>query len=98
MRTFHASLDGGYYVDWTPEEIAAHEADLAASAEVENISVAKERAQQLLSASDWTQIPNCGLTLACAADYTMYRSQLRAIRITPTPSPEWPVEPTRIWE
>ena len=59
---------------------------------------AKIKAQQILIATDWTQIPNSGLTVSCIAAYEVYRSEIRAIRQNPTADVQWPVEPTQEWE
>ena len=48
----------------------------------------------ILQASDWTQLPDSGLTDACVALFKTYRSSIRTIRRTNPDSPTWPDSPT----
>ncbi len=53
--------------------------------------------QQLLAASDWTQMPDADLSATERADWAVYRQALRDLTkttIDPT-SPVWPVPPTK---
>ena len=98
-RSLIAKADGQHeYRDWTPEEIAEFEATQSSTLAVEQTAEAKIKAQQILIATDWTQIPNSGLTVSCIAAYEVYRSEIRAIRQNPTADVQWPVEPTQEWE
>ena len=98
-RSLVAKADGNHeYRDWTPEEIAEFEAVQSAQLAQDQIAENKAEAQRILTATDWTQIPNSGLTAACVAAYEVYRTEVRAIRQNPTPDALWPVEPTREWE
>jgi hypothetical protein len=60
-------------------------------------------AQRLLNDTDWTQIPNSGLTDACVTAFDTYRNALRVIRKrsdsnTSDPASEtWPTAPTEEW-
>jgi hypothetical protein len=60
-------------------------------------------AQKLLNDTDWTQIPNSGLTDACVTAFDTYRDALRVIRKrsdsnTSDPASEtWPTAPTEEW-
>ena len=54
-------------------------------------------AQHLLDISDWTQIPNSGLTSACVTAFDTYRQSLRTIRKTNPDNPTWPTAPTEEW-
>jgi len=54
-------------------------------------------AQALLDATDWTQIPNSGLTSSCVIAFDTYRQALRVIRKTNPSSPTWPDAPTEEW-
>ncbi len=60
-------------------------------------------AQRLLNDTDWTQIPNSGLTDACVTAFGAYRDALRVIRKrsdsnTSDPASEtWPTAPTEEW-
>ena len=57
----------------------------------------KYEAQRLLLATDWTQIPNSGLTSACVTAFDTYRQSLRTIRKTNPENPTWPTAPTEEW-
>ena len=54
-------------------------------------------AQYLLSISDWTQLPDSGLTDTCVTAFATYRASLRTIRKTNPSSPTWPTAPTEEW-
>lgn len=72
----------------TPEQIAENE---------ENARQAnKSQAMQLLTDTDWTQMPD--VDLVNKADFTFYRSELRAIALNPPVEvTEWPVKPDEQW-
>lgn len=63
----------------------------------------KDVTQRLLRETDWTQIPNSGLTDACVSAFGTYRDALRVIRkrsnsnISDTASETWPDLPTEEW-
>lgn len=54
-------------------------------------------ANVILQASDWTQLPNSGLTSDCVAAFATYRTAIRTIRQTNPASPTWPDAPTEEW-
>ncbi len=54
-------------------------------------------AEAILLASDWTQIPNSGLTDDCVTAFDNYRASIRTIRKTNPSSPTWPDAPTEEW-
>lgn len=54
-------------------------------------------AEALLKATDWTQLPNSGLTDACVTLFATYRASIRTIRKTTPASPTWPTAPTEEW-
>ena len=54
-------------------------------------------AQHLLGISDWTQLPDSGLTDTCVTAFATYRASLRTIRKTNPSSPTWPTAPTEEW-
>ncbi len=56
----------------------------------------KEKAKQLIAATDWAVLPDVGLKNS--ADFVTYRGILRGLIITPVADPVWPTEPTPIWE
>jgi hypothetical protein len=63
----------------------------------------KDVAQRLLRETDWTQIPNSGLTDACVSAFGTYRDALRVIRKrnnsnkSDTALETWPDAPTEEW-
>jgi len=66
--------------------------------QAEDGSVRVEIASQaLLDATDWTQLPNSGLTSSCVTAFDTYRQALRVIRKTNPSSPTWPDAPTEEW-
>jgi len=54
-------------------------------------------ADAILKASDWTQLPDSGLTDACVAAFATYRASIRTIRQTNPDNPTWPDAPTEEW-
>ena len=57
----------------------------------------EKMAEAILLATDWTQLPDSGLTDACVTLFSTYRASVRAIRKNPTASPVWPTAPTEEW-
>ena len=57
----------------------------------------KNTAEAILKATDWTQLPDSGLTDACVALFATYRASIRTIRKTTPASPTWPDAPTEEW-
>jgi len=60
-------------------------------------SDSKIMAGHILEASDWTQLPDSGLTDACVAAFATYRASIRTIRQTNPDNPTWPDAPTEEW-
>ncbi len=61
--------------------------------------VAEQIADHLLKQTDWTQLPDSGLTDACVANFATYRASVRTIRKT-NPNIDtvtWPTVPTEEW-
>jgi len=58
---------------------------------------ARGTADNILKASDWTQIPNNGLTDACVTAFNEYRTAIRIIRQTNPDNPTWPDAPDEEW-
>jgi hypothetical protein len=56
----------------------------------------KEKAKQLIAASDWSVLPD--VLLQNKSEFETYRAQLRALIVTPVENPTWPTEPTPAWE
>lgn len=79
----------------TPEEVAQREAQARASN--------KNKASQLLSETDWVDIPAVSDPaniphLANTAAFNSYRLALRVIAVTPPVTVDpWPVKPVEIW-
>lgn len=80
----------------TPKQIAANEAQARANNKVQ--------ASQLLTATDWTTIPDVSDQavsnpyLENSVAFAAYRSQVRAIAVNPPVTVNsWPVKPEEIW-
>jgi len=54
-------------------------------------------AEELLRRTDWTQLPDSGLTSDCVAAFATYRASIRTIRQTNPDNPTWPDAPTEEW-
>ena len=54
-------------------------------------------ATAILNASDWTQLPDSGLTSDCVAAFAAYRASIRTVRRTNPANPTWPDAPTEEW-
>ena len=54
-------------------------------------------ATEILNATDWTQLPDSGLTDACVAAFATYRASIRTIRQTNPDNPTWPNAPAEEW-
>ena len=63
---------------------------------VEN-GMIEDAAQLLLQATDWTQLPDSGLTADCVTAFATYRASIRTIRQTTPANPTWPDAPTEEW-
>lgn len=70
--------------------------DLAAVTAQAQKDACKAQAKQLLAASDWSVLPDVGLKNA--ADFVFYRGILRGLVTQPQVTPDFPVEPTPVWE
>jgi hypothetical protein len=56
----------------------------------------KTKAKKLLADSDWSVLPDVGL--ANSADFVTYRGILRGLVLNPAVNPEFPTEPTPVWQ
>lgn len=72
------------------KNLTVYEMDLS------TVDVAKT-ATLLLQETDWTQLPDSGLTDACVALFATYRASIRTIRQTTPANPTWPDAPTEEW-
>jgi hypothetical protein len=77
----------------TEDEINAKLQELAHQ---EILNACKLTAKALLVASDWSVLPDVGLKNS--ADFVTYRGILRGLATQPVTNPDWPVEPTPVWE
>jgi len=74
-------------------------------ANYKNISIARpdgaalieDTAEAILKATDWTQLPDSGLTADCVTAFATYRASIRTIRQTNPANPTWPDAPTEEW-
>ena len=79
----------------TPEQLAAYQASVAAQIGAQ--------AQSLLSSTDWTTIPSVADSqqsnpyLTNQAEFISWRSQVRAIAVTPTYTSVIPTQPAQAW-
>ena len=60
-------------------------------------TIVLQTAEQLLRRTDWTQLPDSGLTSDCVALFKTYRASIRTIRKTNPANPTWPDAPTEEW-
>ena len=56
-----------------------------------------DTADAILQATDWTQLPDSGLTADCVAAFATYRASIRTIRQTNPDNPTWPDAPAEEW-
>ena len=54
-------------------------------------------AEAILKATDWTQLPDSGLTADCVTAFATYRASIRTIRQTNPDNPTWPDAPAEEW-
>jgi hypothetical protein len=64
--------------------------------------VCKQKASELLYATDWTTIPDVASSLNSPyltnqAEFITWRSQIRQLAVNPVADPTWPTEPTPVW-
>lgn len=86
------TLTGDTAYDADGNEVAY---DLAAVTTQAQKDACKAQAKALLAASDWSVLPDVGLSNS--ADYVTYRGILRGLVTQPQENPDFPVEPTPIW-
>lgn len=59
------------------------------------LDACKQEAKKRIADTDWSVLPDVNLTNK--DDFTAYRASLRALIVTPTVDPVWPVEPAAVW-
>jgi hypothetical protein len=69
--------------------------DLAAVTTQAQKEACKAQAKALLSANDWSVLPDVQITNKAAFDN--YRAILRGYVISPVTDPTWPTEPQPVW-
>jgi hypothetical protein len=95
------SLDGDTYdgLTWLSDTPKPTQAELDALAIPTQTAVAKSacktQAKSLLSASDWSVLPD--VQISNKAAFENYRAVLRGYVISPVTDPTWPVEPQPVW-
>jgi hypothetical protein len=57
----------------------------------------QDTTEAILKATDWTQLPDSGLTADCVTAFATYRASIRTIRQTNPDNPTWPDAPTEEW-
>lgn len=77
------------------EEVSQEDLDAqAAQGKIDNW---KPRAQGDLMATDWTVLPDAGLTTECVNAFKTYRATLRGIRTEDNIPDTYPTKPTVEW-
>lgn len=98
MKRLIAKPDGNHEIIDVPEveaaEILAEKEERQKRLQVEEN---KEQSQGILDSTDWTQIPNNGLTEDCVVAFKEYRDAIRVIRQSDASEVEWPVKPQLEW-
>jgi hypothetical protein len=95
------SLNGNSYdgLTWLSDTPKPTQAELDALAIPTQTAVAKSacktQAKSLLSASDWSVLPD--VQISNKAAFENYRAVLRGYVISPVTDPTWPVEPQPVW-
>ena len=84
--------------EMTPEEIASYVQPTDDDLKLE----CKQKAQSLLKATDWTEIPSVTNTantphLVNSEEFVAYRNFIRILAVNPVANPTWPSVPTEQW-
>jgi hypothetical protein len=84
--------------EMTPEELASYVQPTEADLKLE----CKQKAESLLSSTDWTEIPSVTNTantphLINSDEFVTYRNFIRILAVNPIPNPSWPPVPTEQW-
>lgn len=96
------ALRGDLYsgLDWM-DQVQTCPTEEEINAEIERLDgiypleACKREAKKRIADTDWSVLPDVELTNK--ADFEAYRAELRALIITPTAEPQWPVEPEPVW-
>ena len=73
------------------------DAEAIAAIDAAKVQANKDKATELLVASDFYDLPNTANKITNIADIVTYRDALRAIALNPTKDAEFPVKPETIW-
>ena len=73
------------------------DAEAVAAIDAAKVKANKDKASQLLTASDFYDLPNTANKITNIADIVAYRDALRAIALNPTKDAEFPVKPETVW-
>jgi len=76
----------------TEQEVNAEIARLQAEEPLKNC---KEEAKKRIAASDWSVLPDVGLSNV--SEFEAYRATLRALIKNPVANPSFPTEPNPVW-
>jgi len=71
--------------------------DMSLAAPDENTNANVYTADAILKATDWTQLPDSGLTADCVTAFATYRASIRTIRQTNPDNLTWPDAPAEEW-
>ena len=66
-------------------------------AKTDGDTIVQNTSHYILKETDWTQLPDSGLTSDCVAAFKTYRASIRTIRKTNPNNPTWPDTPTEEW-
>ena len=98
MKRLIAKADGNHeVVDLSEDEITERTEEKTVRAETNLIADNKEQAQAILNSTDWTQIPNSGLSETSITAFMNYRNSIRLIRMNNSATVDWPIRPVEEW-
>jgi len=66
-------------------------------AKTDGDTIVQNTSHYILKETDWTQLPDSGLTSDCVASFATYRASIRTIRKTNPANPTWPDAPEEEW-
>lgn len=87
---------------WLPDNTQSKPTEAEIDAEISRqeqqapLDACKAKAKELIAATDWAVLPDVGL--ANASEYQTYRATLRELIKKPVANPDWPTEPSPVWE
>ena len=92
-------INNVWTLEWTVSQMTP---DQETAWQTQQKSNNKTQAQQLLSETDWSEIPSVTNTsntphLVNSADFVTYRNALRSIAVNPPVTAAWPTKPTEQW-